>query len=162
MQDRRVCADGVIKAVDLAGAERQLDAAQQGRVRVGLKIGINEVRNLAGLAVQLDQVGPIECSQVSSGASLVNAEKWATSALASPNRQTLSAERARRAERSRFALSWSPLRSFLGRDMHLIDRGRSRLRVRLFGRTRDCCNSELRNDVVLLKDESERPEVDDL
>ena len=60
MQDRRVCAGGVVEAIDLAGPERQLDAAQQGRVRVGLEIGINEVRNLAGLAVQLDQVGPFD------------------------------------------------------------------------------------------------------
>ena len=60
MQDRRVGAGGVIEAIDLAGAERELDAAQQGRVRVGLEVGIDEVRNLAGLAVQLDQVGPVD------------------------------------------------------------------------------------------------------
>ena len=47
MQDRRVCAGGVIEAIDLAGAERELDAALERRVRVGLEIGINEVRNLA-------------------------------------------------------------------------------------------------------------------
>jgi hypothetical protein len=44
-------------------------------VRVGLEIGISEVRNLAGLAVQLDQGGPVERAEVSSGASLVNAQK---------------------------------------------------------------------------------------
>jgi hypothetical protein len=46
--------------------------------------------------------------------------------------------------------------------MNLIDRGRSCLCVGLFGRTRDCCHGQLGDDVVLLQDESERPEVDDL
>jgi hypothetical protein len=46
--------------------------------------------------------------------------------------------------------------------MNLIDRGRSRFGVRLLGRTRDCCHGQLRNDVILLQDESERPEVYDL
>jgi hypothetical protein len=75
MQDRRVCAGGVVKAIDLAGAERELDASQQGRVRVGIEIGINEVRHFAGLAVQLDQVGAVERSQVGSDASLVDAQE---------------------------------------------------------------------------------------
>jgi hypothetical protein len=52
MQDRRVGAGGIIEAVDLASAERKLHAAEEGRVRVGLEIGINEVRNLARLAVR--------------------------------------------------------------------------------------------------------------
>jgi hypothetical protein len=51
VQDRRVGTGGVVKAIDLAGLERELDAAQQGRMRVGLEIGTNEVRNLARLAV---------------------------------------------------------------------------------------------------------------
>jgi hypothetical protein len=44
-------------------------------VRVGLEVGINEVRNFAGLAVQLDQVGPVERAQVRSGTSLVNSQE---------------------------------------------------------------------------------------
>jgi hypothetical protein len=75
MQDRRVGTGGIIEAVDLAGAKRKLDAAEQGRVRIGLEIGINEVRNLARLPVQLDQVGPVERSQVSPGTSLVNSQE---------------------------------------------------------------------------------------
>ena len=75
MEDRRVRAGGVIEAVDLAGPQRELDAPQQGRVRVGLEIGIDEVRDLAGLAVQLDQVGPVDLAQVGPGASLVDAEQ---------------------------------------------------------------------------------------
>ena len=54
MEDRRIRAGGVFPAVDLAGAEREPDAALEYGVRVGLEIGINEVRNLAGFAVQLD------------------------------------------------------------------------------------------------------------
>jgi hypothetical protein len=75
MQDRWVGTGGVIEAIDLAGPERELDAAEQGRVRVGLEIGINEIRNLARLPVQLDQVGPVERSQVSPGTSLVNSQE---------------------------------------------------------------------------------------
>jgi hypothetical protein len=36
---------------------------------------IHEVRNLAGLAVQLDQVGPVDLSQIRAGAPLVDAEQ---------------------------------------------------------------------------------------
>ena len=75
MRDRRVCAGSVVKAIDLASAKRKLYASKQGRVRVGLEIGINKVRNLARLAVQLDQVGTVECSQVSPGAALIDAQK---------------------------------------------------------------------------------------
>ena len=75
MQDRWVGTGGVIETIDLTGPERKLDAAPQGRVRVGLEIGINEVRNLARLPVQLDQVGPVESAQVSPGTSLVNSQE---------------------------------------------------------------------------------------
>jgi hypothetical protein len=44
-------------------------------VRISLEIGISEVRNLAGMPVQLDQVGPVERSQVSPGTSLVNSQE---------------------------------------------------------------------------------------
>ena len=54
VQDWRVGTGGVIEAVDLAGTERELDAPQKGRVRVGLEVGIDEVRDFAGLAVQID------------------------------------------------------------------------------------------------------------
>jgi hypothetical protein len=75
VQDRRVGAGGIIEAIDLASAKRQLRAAPQGRVRVGLEIGINEIRNLAGMPVQLDQVGPVERTEVGSGTSLVNSQE---------------------------------------------------------------------------------------
>ena len=44
-------------------------------MRVGLEIGINEVRNLARLAVQLDQVGSVDFAEVGSGASLIDAQE---------------------------------------------------------------------------------------
>jgi hypothetical protein len=44
-------------------------------VRIGFKIGIDEVRNLAGLAVELDQIGPVDLAQVGAGAPLVDAEQ---------------------------------------------------------------------------------------
>jgi hypothetical protein len=46
MEDRRVGARCVIEAVDLAGADRELDAAPESRVRVGREIGIVGVRYL--------------------------------------------------------------------------------------------------------------------
>jgi hypothetical protein len=51
MEDRWIGASSVLEAVDLAGAQRELDAALECRARVTLEIGINELRNLAGLAV---------------------------------------------------------------------------------------------------------------
>jgi hypothetical protein len=74
-EDRRISAGGVIEAVALAGAELELDAALERRVRVGLEIGINDVRNLAGLAAKLDQVGPDESAEAGLGASLVDAQE---------------------------------------------------------------------------------------
>jgi hypothetical protein len=52
MQDRRVRTHRVIEAVNLAGAERELDDALECRVRVGVEIGEREVRSLAGPSVQ--------------------------------------------------------------------------------------------------------------
>ena len=57
MQDRRIRARVKFEAIDLSGAQRQFDAAEQSRIRVGLELGIDEVRNFAGLAVQLDDRG---------------------------------------------------------------------------------------------------------
>jgi hypothetical protein len=52
-----------------------LDAAPQCRMWVGLKIGINEVRNLAGMPVHLDQVGSVENAEIRPGAALVDAQE---------------------------------------------------------------------------------------
>jgi hypothetical protein len=41
MQDGWVRAVRIVVAIELARAERQLDAAEQGRMRVGLELGIN-------------------------------------------------------------------------------------------------------------------------
>ena len=46
-----------IEAIDLAGAERELDAAEQGGVGVGFEVGVGEVGDFSGMAVELDQVG---------------------------------------------------------------------------------------------------------
>jgi hypothetical protein len=75
MENRRIRAGRVFEAVNLADAERELDAALERRMRVGLEIGIDEVRNLARLAVPLDQVGPVESSKVGSGVALVDAQE---------------------------------------------------------------------------------------
>src|SRR4051794_28434613 len=75
MEDRRVRALHIVVAIELARAERQLDAAKQGRMRVGLEIGINEVRNLPRMPMQLDQVRPLDLAQISPCAALVNPEQ---------------------------------------------------------------------------------------
>ena len=75
VQDRRVRAGGVVDALDLAGPQVELDAPQQGRVRVGVEVGIDQVRDLAGLAVELDQVGALDLAEVGPGAALVDAEQ---------------------------------------------------------------------------------------
>src|SRR5690242_19331713 len=75
MEDGRVRALRIVVAVELAGAERQLDAAEQGRMRVGLELGINQVRNLPRMPMQLDQVRPLDLIQIRPGAALVNSEQ---------------------------------------------------------------------------------------
>jgi hypothetical protein len=52
MEDRRIRAGSVVEAVDLARPERELDAAVESRVRVGVEIGISEVRDHSRWAVQ--------------------------------------------------------------------------------------------------------------
>jgi hypothetical protein len=74
MEDGRVRAVRIVVAVELAAAERQLDAAEQGRMRVGLELGINQVRNLPGMPIQLDQVRPLDLAQIGPCAALVNPE----------------------------------------------------------------------------------------
>ena len=68
-------AGGEFQAVDLTGTERELDAPEQCRVRIGLEVGIDEVRDLAGVTVQLDQVGPVDLAQVGPGAPFVDAQQ---------------------------------------------------------------------------------------
>jgi hypothetical protein len=75
MENRRISAGSLNEAVDLASAERELDTSLERRVRVGLEIGINEVRNVPRMAVQFDRVCPVESSEVGSGASLVDAQQ---------------------------------------------------------------------------------------
>ena len=66
---------GVVDALDLARPQVELDAPQQGRVRVGLEVGVDEIRDLARVPVQLDQVGPLDLTEVGAGAALVDAEQ---------------------------------------------------------------------------------------
>ena len=75
VQDRRVRAGGVVGALDLAGPQVQLDAPKQGRVRVGVEVGIGQVRDLARMAVELDQVGALDLAELGPGATLVDAEQ---------------------------------------------------------------------------------------
>jgi hypothetical protein len=55
VQDRRVEAGVVFEAIDLAGAEGELDGAEQRRVRVGFEVGVGVWRSLI-TAVPLDSV----------------------------------------------------------------------------------------------------------
>jgi hypothetical protein len=75
VQDRRVLAPGVIEALDGAGPQVQLDAPQQGRVRVGLEVGVDEIGDLARLAVQLDQVDLVESAESGSATTVVDAQE---------------------------------------------------------------------------------------
>ena len=77
VQDRRVRARGIVGALDLAGAQIELDASKQRRVRVGVEIRIGQVRDLARMAVQLDQVNALDLAQIGAGAALIGAEERA-------------------------------------------------------------------------------------
>src|SRR5208337_1224023 len=67
VEDGGIGALGVVEAVELPRSQRELDAAEQGRVRVGGEVGIDQVRDLPRMPVQLDQVRP--------GAALVHPEQ---------------------------------------------------------------------------------------
>ncbi len=75
VQDRRVIARRVVGALELAGPQVQLDAPEQGRVRVGLEVGVDQVGELARMAVDLDQVGPLDLAEVRPAAALIDAEE---------------------------------------------------------------------------------------
>ena len=45
-------------------------------MRVGLELRIDEVRNLARMPMQLDQVRPLDLAQIRPCAALVNPEQW--------------------------------------------------------------------------------------
>ena len=64
VEDGGIGACGVVVAVDLPRPERDLDAAEQGRVRVGGEVGMNEIRHFPRTPVQLDQVRPLDLAQV--------------------------------------------------------------------------------------------------
>ena len=53
VEDRGIGALSVVEAVELPRPQRELDAAKQGRVRVGLEVGIDQVRDLPRMPVQL-------------------------------------------------------------------------------------------------------------
>jgi hypothetical protein len=63
VEDGGIGALGVVEAVELPRPERELDAAEQGRVRVDLEVGIDQVRDLPRMPVQLDQVRPLDLAQ---------------------------------------------------------------------------------------------------
>ena len=75
VRDRRVLAGGVVGALDLAGPQVELDAPQQSGVRVGVEVGVDQIRDLARVAVELDQVGALDLAEVGPGAALVDAEQ---------------------------------------------------------------------------------------
>jgi len=75
VEDGGIGARRVVVAVELPRPERELDAAEQGRVRVGLEVGIDQVRDLPRMPVRLDQVRPLDLAQVRAGAALVHPEQ---------------------------------------------------------------------------------------
>ena len=63
VEDGGIGALGVAEAVELPRPERELDAAEQGWVRAGGEVGIDQVRDLPRMPVQLDQVRPLDLAQ---------------------------------------------------------------------------------------------------
>ncbi len=74
-EDGGIGARRVVVAVELPRPERELDAAEQARMRVGVEIGIDQVRDLPRMPVQLDQVRPLDLAKIRAGAVLVHAEQ---------------------------------------------------------------------------------------
>ena len=64
VEDGGIGARCVVVAVELPRPERELDATKQGWVRVGVEFGIDQVRDLPRMPVQLDQGRPLDLAQV--------------------------------------------------------------------------------------------------
>lgn len=75
MQDRRVGALAVVVKVDLSGPHVEFDARRQSRVGIGLEVGIGEVRDLSRKAMQLDEIGVFNLSQISASAPFVDPQQ---------------------------------------------------------------------------------------
>ncbi len=75
MQDGRVFAGSVIVKVDLPRPHIQFHAGRKGRMRIGLKLRIGEVRNLPRQPMQFDQIRLFNLTQVSLSATFVNSQQ---------------------------------------------------------------------------------------
>jgi hypothetical protein len=75
VQHGRVFARTIIVIVDFVLAHVQFDARRQGRVGIGLEIGIGQVRNLPREPMQLENVRLFDLSQTSPRAPLVDPQK---------------------------------------------------------------------------------------
>jgi hypothetical protein len=64
VEDGEIGARRIIVRVGFPRPQRVLDAAEQGLVRVGLEVGIDQVRDLPRMPVQVDQVRPLDLAQV--------------------------------------------------------------------------------------------------
>src|ERR1700679_3605538 len=75
MRDGAVWSLGIIGAGDLSRPQVHSNQAQKGGVRIIVELGINQVRELARPAVDLDQVRSFYFAQEGPVAALVNAQE---------------------------------------------------------------------------------------
>jgi hypothetical protein len=76
VQNLGIGGGGEVETVQLPCAQRQPDGAQQGRMRIGLEVGVDEVGNLAGPPMNLDEVRPFDFAKDGPAAALVDAQEW--------------------------------------------------------------------------------------
>jgi hypothetical protein len=77
---------GKVVAVELPCAQRQPHRAEQGRVRVRLEGGLDQVRQLAAATVELEEVGALDLAEVGPAAALADPQQTAVSGHRGPVR----------------------------------------------------------------------------
>lgn len=74
VQDPRVWRVDVVSVLDVEVIERHDDGASESRVRIIVKVRVGQVQDFWLMAVQFDQVGPLDDANVVRGAAFVHAE----------------------------------------------------------------------------------------
>jgi hypothetical protein len=74
-QDGRVSVLPKLQALDLARSEVQFEGADQGRVRIRFQVRVRQIRQLAGMPVDLDQILSLDLSEERTAAPFVDAKR---------------------------------------------------------------------------------------
>ena len=75
VEDRRIAALGVIEHIELPRPQRELDRSRKRRMGQAVKVGIDQVGDLARKAVQFDEIGVGDLAEVRPRAAFVDSQQ---------------------------------------------------------------------------------------